>query len=78
MKTRLHIDRLVVRTRGLTPAAAKGIAGAIGPALAEGLQTRVEPGRIPELKVTLPAAAAGSPAHIAEQLAAQLASAPRL
>jgi|GEM_PF-4089154 len=79
MKTTLHIDRLVLRTRGLTPSAARATASSIGPALAEGLHTtRSEPGRIPQLKVTLPAAAAGSPAQIAEHLAAQLASAPRV
>ena len=77
MKTTLKIDRLVLHTRGLTPAAARATANTIGLALAEGLKTQATPGKIENLRVTLPAAVAASPAQIARHLAAQISSAPR-
>ena len=78
MKTTLHIDRLVLRTCGLTPAAARAAANNLVPALAEGLAAATVPGSIPHLAVTLPASATGSPARIARHLAPSLATAPRL
>ena len=78
MKTTLHIDRVVLRTRGLRPAAARVAAHNIGPALAAGLNADITSGSIPHLKVSLPASAAASPAQIARHLSAQLSSAPRL
>ena len=77
MKTTLRIDRVVLRTRGLTPAAARAAASAIGPALAEGITTQAASGSIPLVEVTLPASAANSPAEIARHIATQLSSAPR-
>lgn len=78
MKTTLHINRIILRTRGLTPAAARAAANNIGPALAEGLNAGVAPGSIPHLKVSLPASSATSPAQIARHLSVPLSSAPRL
>lgn len=79
MKTKLQIERLVLRTRGLTPAAAEATARALGPALAEVLPTHLAAaGSVPHLQVTLPAGPAASPAQIARQIATQLSSAPRL
>jgi hypothetical protein len=78
MTTKLHIDRLVLHTHGLTTAQAQATANAIGPALAAGLNPTSKPGHIPHLKITLPASAATSPAQIARHLAPQLSSAPRL
>lgn len=73
MKTRLHVDRLVLRTSGLTPAAASATARALGPALAEQLGQHALSGAVlPSLTVTLPAGAAASPALIARHVASQL------
>lgn len=73
MKTRLHIDRLVLRTQGFTPAGAEAAARALGPALADQLERHALSGvSRPALSVTLPASAAASPALIARHIADQL------
>lgn len=75
MKTRLHIDRLVLRTQGLTPAAAEAAARALPRALAVHLPPLAGPqlgGPIPALTVT--AARGDSPALIAHAIAARLAN----
>lgn len=78
MKTRLHIDRLVLKTSGMSPAAAEAAARSIAPALAEQLNEQAAPGGIiPALKVTLPASAAGSPAQMARHIANQISISPR-
>jgi len=77
MKTRLNIDRIVLRTRGLTPTAARALASSIAPALAQGLNADTKPAAIPQLQVTLPASAIHSPAAVSQQLATQLGAASR-
>jgi len=78
MKTRLHIDRLILKTHGMTPAAAEAAARALGPALANHLgQQATASGAIPTLNVTLPAAAMTSPALMAGHVAKQLSSPAR-
>jgi len=78
MKTRLHVDRLVLRTTGLSPAAAKAAARALAPALAEQLgRQAIAGGAIPALTVTVPAAVAASPAQLAHHVARKISQAPR-
>lgn len=78
MKTRLHIDRLVLKTSGLAPASAEATARALVPALANHLNQPSSPsGKIPALKVTVPASVASSPAQLASHVARQISSVPR-
>jgi hypothetical protein len=77
MKTTLRIDRLVLRTRGLTSSEAQAAAKLIVPALAEGLAGPSASGAIPHVQVTLPASAARAPAEIARHVARAISSTPR-
>lgn len=73
MKTRLHIDRLVVRTQGVTPAAAEATARAIPRDLAVQLAPR-RPSHVTVPSLTVAVTRGDSPHQIARAIAARLAN----
>lgn len=75
MKTRLRIDRLVLRTQGLTPAAAESAARAIPHALAAHLAPHAQPGAAVS-SLTITVAPGDSPAQLARAIATRLAHPP--